>query len=88
MVDGVVVVSVVVAIVFVGVVIAAVVIAVVVLAAAGDDGAVKCRPGLVDAVAAVVAAVMVNEAGKEWDCQWHVECWAEHPKQRRLRGDQ
>ena len=66
-------VSVVVAIVFVGVVIAAVVIAVVVLAAAGDDESVRCRPGLVGAVAAVVAAVMVNEAGKG-DYQWHVEC--------------
>ena len=66
MVDGVVVVNVGVAIVLVGVVIAAVVIAVVVLAAAGGDGAVKCRPRLVDAVAAVVAAVMVSAVGRKW----------------------
>jgi hypothetical protein len=58
-------VSVVVAFVFVGVVIVAVVIAFVAVAAAGGDGAVKCRPRLVDAVATVVAAVMVNAVGKE-----------------------
>ena len=65
MVDGVVVVSVLVAVVFVGIVVAAVAIAVVVLAAAGGDGTVKRRPRLVDAVAAVLAAVMVNAVGKE-----------------------
>ena len=58
-------VKVLVAFVFVGVVLAAAVVVVVVLAAAGGDGAVECCPRSVDAVAAVVAAVMVNAVGKE-----------------------